>query len=191
MNAAAEIEIRYSTLRDIPELTRLIALCWRVHNFPYLNERFIASRRGRYGKAEVFVKHLMRQFIVARIDGRIVAYSEMQRRFRLFGLETGFVGQLYVHPDLCRRGIGTRLFSMVRALFYSEGQPDIFLSCLAMNLRSRSFYERQGGIEFLGGLSGPDFIAVPIVYYGFGPACEAKWLEIAGSADTPASRHLL
>ena len=141
---------------------------------------------------ELALKALMRNFAVACIGGEIVGYCQFSNGVPRFGLECGFIGQLYVHPDHCGKGIGTRLFTAVRSAFRLRGRGNVVLTCLAKNRRTRTFYERHGGIEFLGELFGPVGSVIPIVYYGFGPGIESQWAEITGEADKPiAERHLL
>ncbi len=58
----------------------------------------------------------------------------------LLALAPGWIEQLYVAPDLLRRGIGSRLVEVAKA-----SQPDgLQLWTFQVNDRARGFYERHG-----------------------------------------------
>lgn len=51
----------------------------------------------------------------------------------------GWIEQLYLHPTMLRRGIGSALLRSAQAR-----QPALELWCFEENMRGRAFYERHG-----------------------------------------------
>ena len=71
------------------------------------------------------------EVIVAEADGRAAGFAV---------LKGDLLDQLYVHPDLQRRGIGDALFARIKEL-----RPDGFrLWVFQRNTHARRFYERRG-----------------------------------------------
>lgn len=68
---------------------------------------------------------------VAEIDGRVVGFVAVD------GAELTW---LYVHPDLHRQGIGTRLAEIVMPMLGNDG----FVYCVGGNPAARHLYEKMG-----------------------------------------------
>ena len=53
----------------------------------------------------------------------------------------GEISTMYVHPDACRKGIGTKLFEAALSKLKLTGFTDVVLWVACENIRARKFYE--------------------------------------------------
>lgn len=120
MRKQAAIEIRIATLRDIPELERLISESVRVLSASFYSTQQIESAlQNIFGIDSQLIAD--GTYYVALIDGRISGCGGWSKRKTLFGgdqtkegedalldpsVDSARIRAFFVHPDCARRGIG-------------------------------------------------------------------------------------
>lgn len=56
------------------------------------------------------------------------------------------IREIYVRPDIKRMGIGSKIFNYVLKYFKQKGKTKLYLGVFEDNYKSRSFYEKMGGV---------------------------------------------
>ncbi len=73
-----------------------------------------------------------RVFVVAEYKGKVVGTAT---------LKENYIGHVFVHPNMVRRGIGTRLMNAIEAIAKQNGYQQVELNA---SLTSEAFYESLG-----------------------------------------------
>lgn len=128
--------IRGATLADAEAMARLReasirGLCEADHHH---DETLIAAWVGAQGAGK-FVALLQQpaaRLIVAEIDGQVAG---------LAGLSSDVVTLNYVHPDSCRRGVGTAMMNSIEAMLIDGG---VRIARLESTATARDFYHNRG-----------------------------------------------
>lgn len=58
------------------------------------------------------------------------------------------IREIYVRPDIKRMGIGSKIFNYVLNYFAKKGKVKLYLGVFENNYKSRSFYEKMGGMFY-------------------------------------------
>jgi GNAT superfamily N-acetyltransferase len=83
--------------------------------------------------------------LVAEADGAIVAYAIFFTTYSTFRMRpTLFLEDIFVHPDVRRRGIATKLMDRLRALAVERGCGRFEWSVLDWNAGAQAFYAKLG-----------------------------------------------
>jgi GNAT superfamily N-acetyltransferase len=83
--------------------------------------------------------------LVAELDGAIVAYAIFLTTYSTFRMQpTLFLEDVFVHPRVRRRGIGTAIMQRLRALAVERGCGRLEWMVLDWNAGAQAFYERLG-----------------------------------------------
>jgi GNAT superfamily N-acetyltransferase len=83
--------------------------------------------------------------LVAELDGAIVAYAIFLTTYSTFRMQpTLFLEDVFVHPRVRRRGIGTAIMQRLRALAVERGCGRLEWMVLDWNAGAQVFYERLG-----------------------------------------------
>lgn len=82
--------------------------------------------------------------LVARIGERVVGLVGVEAREHWTGERDAYVGELVVHPDVGRRGVGRALVDAARAWAGQAGLRHLTLDTGADNTGARAFYAALG-----------------------------------------------
>ena len=86
--------------------------------------------------------------LVADADGAIVAYAIFFTTYSTFRMRpTLFLEDIFVHPDVRRRGIATKLMERLRALAVERGCGRFEWMVLDWNTNAQQLYARVGAEE--------------------------------------------
>jgi len=121
------------TIREYrPEDFDAVTILWRVARDRSLPEFQREKGYFFFEDQGYFRDHILKsnKVWVAEIDKRAVAFMAM---------EGEFIDQLYIHPDLQRRGIGKALLDFARA----QSPDHLWLYTLQVNVNARAFYEKN------------------------------------------------
>ena len=121
------------TIREYrPEDFDAVTILWRVARERSLPEFQREKGYFFFEDQGYFHDHILKsnKVWVAEIDKRAVAFMAM---------EGEFIDQLYIHPDLQRRGIGKALLDFARA----QSPDHLWLYTLQVNVNARAFYEKN------------------------------------------------
>jgi len=125
--AGMEVGLRPATPADAVEIAAIF-LAAHADAMPYLPKLHTDDEVRAWIRDVALPQN---EVLVAEADGRPAGFA---------ALKGDLLDQLYVHPDLQRRGIGDALFARIKEL-----RPDGFrLWVFQRNADARRFYERHG-----------------------------------------------
>ena len=149
--AASAILIREATALDAHALAETQVRCWRAAYRGIIDDEFLGrmsvdGRRDSY--LAWFTRHPPSSFLRVAVDeqARVIGYSMAGSARAHTHATRGEIFELYLLPEVQRRGIGTRLMrSMARGLDL-RGMDSLVVWALRRN-PAKSFYRRMGGLE--------------------------------------------
>jgi GNAT superfamily N-acetyltransferase len=121
-----------------------VTILWRISREKSLPEFQMEKGHFFYEDQDYFRNRVLKEnhIWVVVLHGQPVAFMAMSG---------DFIDQLYVHPDLWRRGIGGALINLAR-----EQSPDhLWLYTSQVNSSARAFYEKNGFVAEKFGVSPP------------------------------------
>ena len=132
----------------------VVTILWRVARERSLPEFQREKGYFFFEDQGYFRDHILKQnkVWVAEIDKRAVAFMAM---------EGEFIDQLYIHPDLQRRGIGKALLDFARA----QSPDHLWLYTLQVNVNARAFYEKNEFVAERFGISPAPESAPDVEYH--------------------------
>lgn len=102
---------------------------------PWSSDEMAGVLAGRLGEDETWV---------AELEGRVVAYVHFVRRDTE---RVAWVDDLYVHPAVQQRGIGTALLDVAQGVLAQGREEGFGLWVFTQNLAARRFYAARGLVE--------------------------------------------
>ena len=147
--------LRSATLQDAPDIVRVLRGS-RFRFMPYAPPTHSAAQDLHWARRSLIPTGGV---TVACIDGTVVGVLAIRQTD-----DAGWIGQLYVEPAYCGRGIGTQLLA---SALTSLRRP-VRLYTFQENERARAFYEGHGfrPVEFGDGSQNEE--RYPDVLYEFG-----------------------
>ncbi|NUP62802.1 MAG: GNAT family N-acetyltransferase [Nonomuraea sp.] len=126
-------EDRPDVLALAPRLAEGVA-AWRDHDAAVrAAERWLTASID--GEGAVFV---------AEKGGRVVGVVSVDRQWHFTGAEDAYVGELAVHPDSVRTGVGRRLLAAAEDWARDQGLRHLTLETGAADTTARRFYAALG-----------------------------------------------
>lgn len=150
-NSTDNVEITLATSAEIPAIVDFLGKA-RADMFPFLDDAALAkSAENTLATFEkTFINHPEGCFLVARIDGRLVAtigyvaYDDRFPQLRLGPKRVVEVVKLYVEPAWRRSGLGSKMFESVRNQAQTAGIEQLYLHTHPFLPGAIGFWERLG-----------------------------------------------
>ena len=134
------IVIRDARREDAPAIVALIAALAEFESLPG-PDADAAARLVEHG----FGARRHFESLVAEADGAIVAYAIFFTTYSTFRMRpTLFLEDIFVHPDVRRRGIATKLMETLRALATERGCGRFEWMVLDWNAGAQALYAKLG-----------------------------------------------
>ena len=144
------VSIRTARVPDVEAIAHVRVAAWRAAYRGLMPDSYLDRADLEDTEAEYLRDRLrsMRDGVrisVAEMDGRIVGYCA-------YGCgehgdaepATGGVYDLYVHPEVWRRGVGQRLLAYATEYFKAQRFSEATLFVFEANARASKFYEQVG-----------------------------------------------
>jgi ribosomal protein S18 acetylase RimI-like enzyme len=130
---------------DAFAIASINALAWKkAYSKIISNELLDAISVSEWtGKWESALK-LNAQVLKLSVSKNIVGFSQISKSDLLKASKIGEINSLYIHPDWCGRGLGSKLCSAALALLKKKGFENAIIWVLSENLNARLFYKRLG-----------------------------------------------
>ena len=134
------VVVRDARREDAPAIVALIAALAEFESLPG-PDADAAARLVEHG----FGARRHFESLVAEADGAIVAYAIFFTTYSTFRMRpTLFLEDIFVHPDVRRRGIATKLMETLRALATERGCGRFEWMVLDWNTGAQALYARVG-----------------------------------------------
>ena len=134
------IVVRDARREDAPAIVALIAALAEFESLPG-PDADAAARLVEHG----FGARRHFESLVAEADGAIVAYAIFFTTYSTFRMRpTLFLEDIFVHPDVRRRGIATKLMETLRALATERGCGRFEWMVLDWNAGAQALYAKLG-----------------------------------------------
>jgi ribosomal protein S18 acetylase RimI-like enzyme len=119
-----------------------VTILWRIAREKALPEFQRTKGYFFYEDRDYFQKHVLvdNEVWIAEADHTIVAFMAMK---------DDFIDHLYVHPGVQRQGVGRKLLEFAR----QRSPGHVWLYTLQINSNARAFYEKNGFIAEVFGVS--------------------------------------
>ena len=132
------VTIRAFQADDFDQATIL----WRIAREKSLPEFQRTKGHFFYEDRDYFKNHVLpeNEVWIAEAAHRIVAFMAMKNEF---------IDHLYVHPEFQRRGVGGMLLDFAK----KRSPSHVWLYTLQINLNARTFYEKNGFVAEVFGVS--------------------------------------
>jgi ribosomal protein S18 acetylase RimI-like enzyme len=140
--------IRHALVEDAPLTATIRVQGWQTAYRGQLPDQLLDSLSIEYDTVRFadHVGHLPadRRVWVADAGGEVVGFASTGPSRDEDAAEAGEVYAIYVRPDLCGNGIGTRLLAHAATDLADRGYRRAILWTLETNARAQRFYERAG-----------------------------------------------
>jgi len=134
------VVVRDARREDAPAIVALIAALAEFESLPG-PDADAAARLVEHG----FGARRHFESLVAEADGAIVAYAIFFTTYSTFRMRpTLFLEDIFVHPDVRRRGIATKLMETLRALATERGCGRFEWMVLDWNAGAQALYAKLG-----------------------------------------------
>jgi len=134
------VSVRDARRDDAPAIVALIAALAEFESLPG-PDADAAARLVEHG----FGARRHFESLVAEADGAIVAYAIFFTTYSTFRMRpTLFLEDIFVHPDVRRRGIATKLMETLRALATERGCGRFEWMVLDWNAGAQALYAKLG-----------------------------------------------
>lgn len=147
MMASQALRIRKAIPEDAHVIATIHVLSWQQsyrHILPasILDALDITSREKNWRSRISDGLHVL----VIEAGARIVGFTSIgnARDDDLDAQRYAEISTMYIHPDVCRHGVGTQLMDAVFADLRVSGFTDAVLWVATENARARKFYEKMG-----------------------------------------------
>ncbi|MGH7896287.1 MAG: GNAT family N-acetyltransferase [Candidatus Binatia bacterium] len=132
--------IREARREDGPAIVGLIRALAEFEHLPGPSDE-AAARLVEHG----FGPHRYFESLVVEVDGVVVAYTIHFTTYSTFLMRpTLFLEDIFVHPRVRRRGIGTALMERLRAIAVERGCGRFEWTVLDWNAGAQAFYAKLG-----------------------------------------------
>lgn len=120
-----------------------VTIVWRIAREKNLPEFQRAKGYFFYQDRAYFQTHVVpkEEIFVAEVNGAVAGFMAMENG--------NFIDHLYIHPDFQRRGIGQMFLELAK----KRSPEHVWLYTLQINTNARAFYEKNGFIAEVFGLS--------------------------------------
>jgi ribosomal protein S18 acetylase RimI-like enzyme len=137
-----------------PQDFHAVVILWRIAREKSLPDFQRVKGYFFHQDMEYFTQQILpkNQIWVAEADGTLAGFMAMQGEF---------VDQLFIHPDFQRRGIGTAFLDLAR----EKSPKHVWLYTLQINGIARGFYEKNGFVAEVFGISPPPESEPDIQYH--------------------------
>jgi len=134
------VVVRDARREDAPAIVALIAALAEFESLPG-PDADAAARLVEHG----FGARRHFESLVAEADGAIVAYAIFFTTYSTFRMRpTLFLEDIFVHPDVRRRGIATKMMETLRALATERGCGRFEWMVLDWNAGAQALYAKLG-----------------------------------------------
>ena len=141
------VEIRQAEQPDIGKIAEIKVKGWKtaykgIVDGKYLRSMNTADQTDRYNS------YSLNTVFVAEADNEIAGflrfyeYSSAVYEDKDIDCE---IRELYVRPDLKRKGIGSKLFSFAVTYLKQKGKKKMYVGCFRENSDAKRFYEKMQG----------------------------------------------
>jgi len=131
-----------------------VTILWRIAREKALPDFQRTKGYFFHQDRDYFQNHVVpaNDIFVAETDGRVAAFM---------ALKADFIDHLYVHPDCQRMGVGRSLLELAK----QRSPGHVWLYTLQINLGARAFYENNGFVAGVSGISPPPESEPDIQYH--------------------------
>ena len=143
------IIIRKANNGDIDEIANIKVNGWKTA-YDGMIDKDILDSMDINKEIDSYTNHYsLDNVFVAESNGevlgfcRVYDYDNSPYEDKLIDCE---IREIYVRPDIKRMGIGSKMFDYVLNYFKQKGKIKLYLGVFEDNYKSRSFYEKMGGI---------------------------------------------
>ena len=138
-----DVVVREARREDAPAIVDLVRALARFEQLEGPDEA-AAARFVQHG----FGPRPQFEALLAEDDGAVVAYAIFFTTYSTFRMRpTLFLEDLFVHPDVRRRGVATTLMTRLRALAVERGCGRFEWMVLDWNAGAQALYAKLGAAE--------------------------------------------
>jgi GNAT superfamily N-acetyltransferase len=131
--------IRFAEEKDAPIIVTLIK---ELAAYEKLEDKVQATEA--LVKESIFCRKAA-EVLIGEYEGEVVAYAVFFQNFSTFAAQPGiFIEDIYVKPNLRRKGFGRQLFRFMARVAVERAYTRIEWTCLDWNTPSIAFYKKMG-----------------------------------------------
>ena len=136
------IRIRPAAEADLPELVELLRQLFE------LEQDFEPDASKQQAGLSLMLESPFAELLVAECGGRVAGFCGVQLQISTaMGSYAAQIEDLVLHPEVRRRGIGSRLLDAAGAWAKQRGARRLQLNCDDQNLPAMRFYEARNWIR--------------------------------------------
>ncbi|MEG0177973.1 MAG: GNAT family N-acetyltransferase [Oscillospiraceae bacterium] len=134
-------EIRRAVETDIPDILTLIRA---IAEYEKMSDEVVATEKSLH---KAMFEENIAHCLMAIEDGKAVGYALYFYNFSTFVGKKGlYLEDLYLYPEMRKKGYGKLLFNELLAIAKSEDCTRMEWCCLNWNTQSQEFYKSLGAV---------------------------------------------
>lgn len=136
---------RFAQESDIESIAKIKVEGWQTAYRGIVDDEYLDALSVEKQSA-LLMKYPLSSFIVAERGGNAVGFCRISPGSHTDGVKLDCeIREIYIRPDLKRRGIGTMLFKYAVKELICRGYTIMSLCVFEKNASARKFYEKMGG----------------------------------------------